>query len=201
MARLEIPEPASLQVEVVQAPFDTHARQMEFSAGHRSAEGLGVSVWMPTNLITDRLQQAIARVPPPPPPPPPKKDFLIAILPFMAGYRIPFRYCVFWDGPSPGTVLPPPNRLVRHANVGRYVDDGHTQDLVLSGPLRSAWKPGAIPARDDRKPTVPLRSGPRSVTLRLEVAKLNATAHRKASLPLRTAVRRLLLIAPVSPFC
>ncbi|MCT4363324.1 MAG: glycosyltransferase family 2 protein [Synechococcaceae cyanobacterium MAG-AL1] len=161
------------QVEVFRRSFDTHARQWNFGL-EKICEG-----WVLTldadYLITDRLQQAIVRV-------------VDSDSPFMAGYRIPFRYCVF-GRPLSGTVLPPRIALFR-CEDGWYVDDGHTQNLVLSGRCGVLSEPIL---HDDRKPLVRWLWAQERY-LRLEVAKLNATP--TAQLSSSDRVRRLYVIAP-----
>lgn len=65
----------------------------------------------------------------------------------VVGYRIGFRYCVFGK-PLRGTLYPPVVALYRRA-AARYVQEGHTQRVVMYGQIAD------LPERidhDDRKP-------------------------------------------------
>lgn len=76
-------------------------------------------------------------------------DELTALAPTKAvnGYRIPFRYCVFGK-PLRATLYPPVTALYRRANA-RYVQDGHTQRVRVSGSVESLK---SFILHDDRKP-------------------------------------------------
>jgi glycosyltransferase involved in cell wall biosynthesis len=65
----------------------------------------------------------------------------------VAGYRAGFRYCIF-GRMLRGTLYPPSTVLYRRA-AGRYVQDGHTQRLVVSGRVEELQ---AFILHDDRKP-------------------------------------------------
>ena len=121
------------QVEVVQRVFDTHASQ--WNAGLQLiSEGWVLSLdadYVLTSVLLRELGSAVE----------------VADYQQIDGYRIPFRYCVFGQ-PLRGTVLPPRLALFRR-NCGKYVDDGHTQDLRLIGTCSSLVSPIL---HDDRKP-------------------------------------------------
>lgn len=121
------------QVEVVQRVFDTHATQ--WNAGlDLIPEGWVLSLDA-DYVITSALQQEIGEA------------VACSDRRQIDGYRIPFRYCVF-GRPLRGTVLPPRLALFRRS-CGTYVDDGHTQDLRLSGDCAALSSPIL---HDDRKP-------------------------------------------------
>ena len=105
------------QVEVVQRAFDTHATQWNMGLD-LIPEGWLLSMDA-DYVLTPALQQEIGEAVE-------SADQLR-----VDGYRIPFLYCVF-GRPLHGTVLPPRLALFRRS-CGTYVDDGHTQDLRLSG--------------------------------------------------------------------
>jgi len=65
----------------------------------------------------------------------------------VAGYFGRFTYCVF-GRPLRGSLYPPRLLLFR-TSCGRYVDDGHTQRLNLSGEF--SWLESRV-CHDDRKP-------------------------------------------------
>ncbi len=121
------------QVEVVQRVFDTHATQ--WNAGlDLILEGWVLSLdadYVITSVLQNEIDAAIVE----------------ADQQQIAGYRIPFRYCVFGK-PLRGTVLPPRLALFRRT-CGTYLDDGHTQDLHLNGTCSALASPIL---HDDRKP-------------------------------------------------
>lgn len=170
---------ADPRVEVIHRPFDTHGQQWNFALAQVS------SPWVLSldadYVVTDRLAEEIRRVlaasdraPQPPP----------------AGYAIPFRYCVH-GRPLRGTVLPPRIALFRRT-AGHYVDDGHTQDLVLQGACGALNEPIL---HDDRKP-LSRWLWAQERYLRLEVAKLRATPRRRLSPADR--LRRGSILSPVA---
>jgi glycosyltransferase involved in cell wall biosynthesis len=113
----------------------------------------------------------------------------------IAGYRIPFRYCV--DGrPLKSSLLPPRIALFQTAR-GRYCQDGHTQDLHLDGLCGSLQSPLW---HDDRKPFSRWWEAQRRYA-RLEAKKLKSTPWRLLSPQDR--LRTLLLPAPpaVALYC
>ena len=121
------------QVEVVQRVFDTHATQWNVGLDlipHGWVLSLDADY-----VITPALQQEISAA------------IACSDRQRIDGYRIPFRFCVFGK-PLRGTVLPPRLALFRRA-CGTYVDDGHTQDLRLSGTCSALSSPIL---HDDRKP-------------------------------------------------
>lgn len=108
----------------------------------------------------------------------------------VSGYEIPFRYCVFGK-PLRGTVLPPRVALFRR-EAAYYVDDGHTQDLVLSGICHRLHHPLL---HDDRKPLKRWLWAQQRY-LALEVIKLRCTPPHQLSLADR--LRRHHVVAPIA---
>jgi glycosyltransferase involved in cell wall biosynthesis len=102
------------QVKVFQRIFDTHAQQWNHGLEQVQTE------WVLSLDADYRLS-----------------DELIAEMASLANsaeidsYFIPFRYCVFGK-PLRGTLLPPREALFRKSRA-RYIDDGHTQLLQVSG--------------------------------------------------------------------
>ncbi len=108
-----------------------------------------------------------------------------------AGYWASFRYCI--DGrPLRGAAYPPVTVLYRR-NRGRYVQDGHTQRIQLTGPR------GALAApifHDDRKPlTHWLASQARYMAL--EADKLLDPTARVGGVD---QIRKWIVIAPPAMF-
>jgi len=120
------------QVEVVQRRFDTHANQWNHGLAQISAGWvltLDADYTVPEPLVRE-IQTALQA----------HSDGS------LVGFRIPFRYCVFGK-PLHASVLPPRIALFKR-HQGYYFDDGHTQDLALSGKCGSLRTPIL---HDDRK--------------------------------------------------
>ncbi len=65
----------------------------------------------------------------------------------VAGYIAPFSYCI--DGRALSASLLPPRHVLFQPSLGRFINDGHTQRVLLTGAC------GQLAARirhDDRKP-------------------------------------------------
>jgi glycosyltransferase involved in cell wall biosynthesis len=165
-------------VTVHQRPFDSHARQWNFGLEQVSSPwvlSLDADYRIPPALVAE-IEAALGG----------------AQAGAVAGYWLRFRYCVA-GRPLRGSILPPRLALFRRA-AGRYVDDGHTQRLVLrgaSGQLRTPI------LHDDRKPLSRwLWAQQRYVAL--EADKLLAAGPGPRRLSDR--VRRLGVVAPPAVF-
>jgi glycosyltransferase involved in cell wall biosynthesis len=122
---------ADVRVEVFQRQFDNFASQCNFGLQHIHTP------WV-LSLDADYLiTQALRRE---------MEVQLSRSSPLVAGYLIPFRYCVAGK-PLRGTILPPRIALYR-PECGRYVTDGHAHRLQLSGPCAKLCQPIH---HDDRK--------------------------------------------------
>jgi len=117
------------QVQLFQRKFDTHTEQWNY--GLKQV----VSEWVLTldadYVLTDKLIHEVKTI----------------SNPFIDGYFIPFKYCVFGQ-PLQGTLLPARLSLFRKEKA-TYTDDGHTQLLSLKG--HSSHLTTHI-HHDDRKP-------------------------------------------------
>ncbi len=162
------------QVEVVIRPFDTHARQ--WNAGLERIGGGWVLSLDADYQITPALWREMATA-------------LQSAPAELGGFRIPFRYCVA-GRPLRGTVLPPRIALFRRA-AGHYIDDGHTQDLVLQGRCEALQQPIL---HDDRK-SLSCWFWAQERYLRLEVQKLRTAPRQELSRADRLRQRHL-----VAPF-
>lgn len=109
-----------------------------------------------------------------------------------SGFRIPFKYFVFGKALR-ATILPPRLALYRHS-CGTYIDDGHTQDLLLTGPCGYIQSPIW---HDDRKP-LSRWLWAQNRYLKLEVEKLLATPTSKLSFA--DSVRKNTALAPFAIF-
>jgi len=108
--------------------------------------------------------------------------------PEVAGYRASFRYCIFGK-PLRASLYPDVTVLFRR-DKARYVQDGHTQRLALTGqtsPLKSRL------LHDDRKPLSSwLLAQDRYAAL--ECAHLYATSWKELSM--QDKLRRMIVITP-----
>ena len=166
------------QVEVVQRPFDTHAQQ--WNAGLDQIASAWVLSLDADYLITPALRDEIALTLP--------KAGRFG----WAGFRIPFRYCVY-GRPLRGTVLPPRLALFRR-DSGIYIDDGHTQDLQLQGSCSVLRQPIL---HDDRK-SLSRWLWAQERYLKLETSKLLHTP--SSQLGRADRLRQRHLIAPFAVF-
>lgn len=168
---------AASNVRVVHRAFDSHARQWTFAVHETGIGTRWVLALDADYLLTPELT---------------------ALLPELlssqdvAGYRVPFRYCVHGQ-PLRGTLYPPVIALYQRAGA-RYVQDGHTQRLQLDGAIRDC--PAGM-LHDDRKPLSHwLWAQDRYA--RLEADLLLATPWRELRWPDR--LRTIPMLAPVVVF-
>lgn len=164
------------QVEILTRPFDTHARQWNFGLQHVAS---GFVLTLDADyIVTPELVAELATLRP--------ED--------GTNWAVRFRYCI--DGhPLRSSLMPPRTVLFRTAD-GRYVDDGHTQRLVIataSRLLRSEI------LHDDRKPASRWFAAQRRYAV-LEADKLRRVPWRELSWPDRI---RWLGLGPwlIYPYC
>ena len=100
------------RVEVFQRPFDTHAQQWNYGLAQVQSPWV-LSLDADYVLSPALLAELAAWVP----------------NSAVAGYYIPFKYCVYGK-PLRSAILPPRLALFERSR-SHYVDDGHTQLLVL----------------------------------------------------------------------
>ncbi|MDM7953664.1 MAG: glycosyltransferase family 2 protein [Cyanobium sp. CZS 25K] len=162
-------------VRVLHRPFDSFADQCNFGLEQISTPwvlSLDADYLIPTPLASEI--QAVIRDP---------------SSARVAGYAIPFRYCI-GGRPLRSGMLPPRISLYRHG-LGRYRNDGHGHRIVLSGPIRRLRQPIF---HDDRKPLQRWLASQGNY-LAIEAAKLRATPSRQLSL-----ADRLRKHTPLAPF-
>lgn len=108
------------------------------------------------------------------------------------GFEASFVYCI--DGrPLRGALYPPVVVLFRRTQA-KYVQDGHTQRVQVSGAVRKLASPIL---HDDRKPLSHWLAA-QARYMRLEAAKLAATP--ASALTFVDRVRRMIVIAPAAMF-
>lgn len=119
-------------VRVEHRTFDQHARQWNHGLRHCGVVRPWVLALDADFVLTEELVDEIARLPH-------ETD--------VAGFRVAFRYCVHGRRLS-GALYPPLVALYRRERAS-YVQEGHTQRVVVDGPI--AQLTGTID-HDDRKP-------------------------------------------------
>lgn len=168
---------ADPRVEMVQRPFDSFANQCNFGLQHIHTP------WVLSldadYVIPAALRREIEMV-------------LVNPSPAVAGYRIPFRYCVAGQ-PLRGTILPPRIALYR-PECGHYVNDGHAHRLQLNGVCSVLHQPIL---HDDRKPLDRWLASQQRY-LRQECDKIRTTPRRELSRADR--LRRGKVLAPFAVF-
>lgn len=108
--------------------------------------------------------------------------------PEVAGYRARFRYCVH-GRLLKGSLYPPVTVLYRRERA-RYVQDGHTQRVLVDGEVQQLGQPIV---HDDRKPLARWLAA-QVAYARLEAGLLRSRPWR--GLRLQDKLRRLLVVTP-----
>ena len=158
-------------------PFDSHAAQWTFALTETGVETEWVLALDADYLLTDQLIAEIADLTPGPE---------------VAGFSTQFRYCVA-GRPLRASLYPPVTVLFRRTRA-HYVQDGHTQRVVIDGNVHGLA--GRI-WHDDRKSLDRWLSSQQRYT-RLEADHLLASA--PSSLGWADRIRRLGWPAPILIF-
>lgn len=110
----------------------------------------------------------------------------------VSGYRAFFLYCVFGK-PLRGTLYPPVTILYRRENA-HYIQDGHTQRIVIEGEVEDMLSPIL---HDDRKPLSSwLQAQDRYMNLEADIISNSAYGE----LGFNDRVRKFIFIAPALTF-
>lgn len=158
-------------------PFDNHAGQWNFGLTETGIEtewvlALDADYGMPAAFIEELM-----RLDPPPD---------------VAGLRVCFSYCI--EGvPLRGGLYPPVTVLFRYKGA-RYLQDGHTQRVQLTGKIDSLTQPLL---HDDRKP-LDRWFASQLKYMQQEADMLIAAPFSELRFP--DQIRRLLVVAPVLVF-
>lgn len=161
-------------VRVFERVFDNHAAQWNFALGETGIATDWVLALDADYVLSDALVSELGRTDPGEQ---------------VSGYSAGFRYCV-GGKPLRGTLYPPVTALYRKEGA-HYVQDGHTQRIVVEGEVLALR--GKI-FHDDRKPlTGWLRSQDRY--MRLESAHIHQKGWKKLRTPDR--LRKLIVVSPV----
>lgn len=166
------------QVRVKQRVFDSHARQWTFGLCESSITTEWVLALDADYVLSDEFVAELVRLTP---------DAAGVV-----GYRAGFRYCV-WGKPLRGTLYPPVTVLYRRERAC-YVQDGHTQRVMVEGEVRSLR--GWI-FHDDRKPLSRWLQG-QDRYMQLEVKHIRQTPWK--ALRNTDRLRRLIVISPFVVF-
>lgn len=163
------------QARVFQRKFDGHDRQWNFGLKETGIQSEWVLALDADFLVSAELAEEIAQLQP--------QDE-------VAGYRVGFVFYI--NGCRLRTTLCPPQTVLYRRELAEYVQDGHTQKLVLTGRVEALSAPIL---HDDRKPFRRwLQSQRRYATL--EAEKILSTPF--TSLDFADRVRRLRIIAPLA---
>jgi glycosyltransferase involved in cell wall biosynthesis len=119
-------------VDFLSRPFDRHADQWNHAIEHTGIKTEWILALDADYILSDAFVQAAE---------------MAICEPSVAGYRCRFRYVV-GQRPLRGSLYPPVVALFRRG-AGRYVQDGHTQRLLIDGAVRDL---DGVIYHDDRKP-------------------------------------------------
>jgi len=165
------------QVRLYHRPFDTHVNQWNYAVHETNVQTDWVLALDADYILTDTFKRELASLNP---------DAQID------GYTARFTYCV--DGkPLHGTLYPPVTVLYRQEN-SLYVQDGHTQRLVVDGRMQFFSE---RLLHDDRKPLSHWLAA-QDRYMQLEAA--NIITNSWSELSFSDRVRCFPLIAPFAVF-
>ncbi|MDQ6971041.1 MAG: glycosyltransferase family 2 protein, partial [Mariprofundaceae bacterium] len=153
---------AFANARVFQRQFDKHAKQWNYAISETDIQTEWVLALDADYVVTPPLLDELKQ---------------LEALPDIAGYRADFRYCI--EGkPLRGTLYPPVTVLFRKS-AAKYVQDGHTQRVVVNGRVGEL---SSCMLHDDRKSLSSwLQAQNRYMTLEAEL--LCKSAWRDASWP------------------
>jgi len=162
---------------LIQRPFDGHAAQWNFGLTETGIDTEWVLALDADYGVGDRVVTELAALP-----------ATVGI----DGYRARFVYCV--DGrPLRGSLYPPVTVLFRRQS-GRYVQDGHTHRLELSGRTADL----SAPLRHDDRKSLQHWLASQARYMRLEADKLRGRGWNELDWPDR--LRKLRIVAPGAVF-
>lgn len=117
--------------EAIVRPFDTHSKQWTFGLAQVGSESVWVLALDADHMLSDELVAEIAE---------------LSLGEDVSGYRIHFRYCVFGKAIRSGAY--PPLVALYRKDRAKYIQDGHTQRVVVEGRIGELKSPIY---HDDRK--------------------------------------------------
>jgi glycosyltransferase involved in cell wall biosynthesis len=166
-------------VQIVQRRFDSHAQQWNFAIHKTKIQTAWILALDADYVLSQEVVDELAGLQP-------------AADPDVSGFKALFTYCVFGK-PLHGTLYPPVTLLFQ-SDGAQYIQDGHTQRLVLSG--KTETLKGRIYHDDRKKLSAWLQAQDRYMALEADVL------HQKpfSSLCLADRLRKLIIVAPVVVF-
>jgi glycosyltransferase involved in cell wall biosynthesis len=164
-------------VSVFQRKFDLHANQWNYAIDDTGINSEWILALDADYVVSPRVEEELRRLTP-------TAD--------VDAYEAAFEYCIFGRALH-GSVYPPVKVLFRHGRA-RYVQDGHTQRLHVSGKTDRLENPLQ---HDDRKP-IGRWLAAQSGYMQLEAEKLARTP--ASELPMSDRVRKMVFVAPVLVF-
>ena len=165
------------QVRAFQRNFDGHANQWNFGLCETGIKTEWVLALDADYVLSDDIVDELGRIDP-------RDD--------VSGYRAAFRYCV-WGKPLHGTLYPSVTTLYRKRRA-HYVQEGHTQRLVVQGKILPFE--GKI-FHDDRKPLTSWLQA-QDKYQRLNAAHLKQKHWKELRTPDR--LRKMIVITPLVIF-
>jgi glycosyltransferase involved in cell wall biosynthesis len=119
------------EVRLFQRTFDTHSKQWNFALHETAIRTEWVLALDADYQVTHELVEELKELCPPD---------------SVAGYTVRFRYCMM--GRPLRHCLYPPTVVLYRKNRAHYLQDGHTQKLIVEGPISNLK---AFMDHDDRK--------------------------------------------------
>jgi glycosyltransferase involved in cell wall biosynthesis len=120
------------QVRVFERKYDSHANKWNYAIKQTGLKTEWVLAMDADYILSDELIEELKRLNP-------ESE--------VSGYQASFRYCIF-GRPLRGSIYPPVTVLYRHGKAS-YIQDGHTQRIVVDGII---IKLKHLISHDDRKP-------------------------------------------------
>ena len=112
------------QARIFQRRFDDFGGQRNFGMTEGGIKTEWILMMDADYVLTDEFVEEVKRLNP---------------IPEIVGYKTRFIYCIYGH-PLRGTVYPPLVSLFRK-DCGRYVADGHTQNLIIEGEIEDLKAP------------------------------------------------------------
>ena len=178
-------------VRFFERPFDTHAQQWNFGLAQIATD------WVLTLDADYVVSSELAR-----------EIETLQSAPDVAGYTANFEYVVF-GGPLRASIYPP-RVVLFQTKLGRYVDEGHTQQLRIGGKIE---KLRSTILHDDRKPLSRWISsqdryakleaeylGNAECGMRTEEASKSEIRNQKSEIPqlsLQDKLRKMIFVTPI----
>jgi glycosyltransferase involved in cell wall biosynthesis len=166
------------QVRVFQRAFDSHRNQWEFGLRETGIETSWVLALDADYIITNEATAELRTLHPDE---------------STAAYRAKFAYCI--HGQKIHSGIYPPVTVLYRRDAASYVQDGHTQRVVVEGRVQDL---GEVLLHDDRKP---LRRWLVSQARYAELEGERLLTTQREALDFRDRIRLWLVVAPTMVLC